>query len=546
MNESDLLVNNSSSDVVFAEDNGGDNSGGDNGDVIIELQGTKTKALRATLTMWNGVTFIVGTMIGSGIFASPGSVLLNAHSVGLSLIAWVMAGLIAMMGSASYAELGTLLKASGGEYVYIQAGISEFLAFLFSWASCLITRPGSLAIITLIAGEYFVRPFFADSPPLWISRTAAVFLNSIILIINVKSVRLATKVQTYFTTVKIVVLIIFSFVGFVYLCRDVEKEGTNANTNVKYAFRAEKPVTFGTFGLAVVSALWAYDGWNNLNFITAELKHPEKDLPRALFIGMPLVTCIYAFANLAYFSVLPLSSIANFDEGEPNESFATEFAFAVMKGFGKVVFPLCIAASAFSSANGSQFTGSRLVRESALGGHFPRVLGGLWGEGDAQSPGPALLSQYVISCLMILGGDFDALVAYFSAAAWFFYLAATISLLRLRFTMKNTPRPYRVPTVIPVVFSILAFSLMMALVIQSPANALVSLGFVFSGIPFYYGRPLVNRFVPFLAFELSPRRPTSPPTLLEQAQSRTHSRTAFNDTETEDDTEEEEEDMSRL
>lgn len=189
--------------------------------------------------MWSGASFIVGTMIGSGIFASPGSVLLQAKSVGLSLVAWTLSGLIALFGSACYAELGTRLQASGGEYVYIDAGLNSFLAFLFSWSSCIITRPGSQAIMVLVSGQYFVRCFFlnGEEPASWIATIVSIFMNTTLVLVNSVNVRFATALQSYSTAVKVLVLIVIAVIGLVYLGRDAQRSDSPAHDNLANSFQ---------------------------------------------------------------------------------------------------------------------------------------------------------------------------------------------------------------------------------------------------------------------------------------------------------------------
>lgn len=187
--------------------------------------------------MWNGVGLITGVMIGSGIFASPGSVLLEAGSPGLALMAWISAGLIAFVGSACYAELGTVVPDSGGEYVYIAAGLNELLAFLFTWASSLITRPGSVAIVVLVAGDYLMRPFYSGVPPSWVVKLVSVLLATILLIINSVSVKASTRMQDITTVLKFVALIMVSIIGLVFLARhhdDVCEGGRETSTSFYY------------------------------------------------------------------------------------------------------------------------------------------------------------------------------------------------------------------------------------------------------------------------------------------------------------------------
>lgn len=207
---------------------------------LVLFVGAGDGVIPKTLTVWSGISFIVGTMIGSGIFASPGSVLLQSQSVGVSLMAWVVAGIVALLGSACYAELGTVVQESGGEYVYINAGLNRFLAFLFTWASCLITRPGSQAIMILVSGEYLVRPFYTsgEQPPSWVPKLAAVILNTLIATINSVSVNWATKLQSWSTALKVVVLVVIAIIGLVFLSRDAADQGSPAHENLSNAFQS--------------------------------------------------------------------------------------------------------------------------------------------------------------------------------------------------------------------------------------------------------------------------------------------------------------------
>ena len=193
--------------------------------IDIELQERPTEELPRTLSVYNGIGLIVGVMIGSGIFASPGLVLLASGSVGTSFFAWVAAGAVALMGAACYAELGTVVQDSGGEYVYIAAGLSELPAFLFTWASSTITRPGSQAIIILVSGEYFVRPFYDDIPPQWVAKGAALALCTVILIVNCVSIKASTRLQDSTTVLKLIALSMVSIIGMVFLSKHAEEVG---------------------------------------------------------------------------------------------------------------------------------------------------------------------------------------------------------------------------------------------------------------------------------------------------------------------------------
>eukprot|EP00048_Salpingoeca_helianthica_P004810 m.81198 g.81198 ORF g.81198 m.81198 type:complete len:481 (-) comp13357_c0_seq1:75-1517(-) len=446
-----------------------------------------SRQLQRTISLPSGVAFIVGAIIGSGIFASPGAVLLYSGSVGASLLAWFVAGLIAITGSAAYAELGTMLPDSGGEYTYILEAFGQLPAFLFVWTSGLITRPGSLAIISLVCGEYLVMPFFSDptSPDATLlAKAAAMIVVVIISLVGAFSVDGAVRLQDIFTVLKLAALAIVCIVGLVFFIRDVGDPSSPAATNFAHAFSGTSRDA-GRLGMSVIASLWSYDGWNNLNFVTEELKNPDRNLPRAIFIGVPLVMVTYVLAAASYYAVLPVSAIVSFSQGKVIDGFATQFGKATMGLAGRIILPLCIAASTFGAANGTGFTGARLVYAAARDGHFPAWLATLR-PGPKPTPATASCFQGLLAVLMLLPGNFETLVNYFSACAWLFYFIAVASLLRLRVTQPNTARPFRVWTWVPVLFCMVSLTLFLAILVIEPVESVIAMAFVLSGVPVYY------------------------------------------------------------
>uniref|UniRef100_A0A673KTT3 Solute carrier family 7 member 9 n=1 Tax=Sinocyclocheilus rhinocerous TaxID=307959 RepID=A0A673KTT3_9TELE len=240
-----------------------------------------------------GICLIVGTMIGSGIFISPKAVLEGTGAVGPCLCVWAACGVLATMGALCYAELGTMIMKSGGEYPYLMEGFGPLLAYLYSWSTIVVLKPSSFAIIALSCAEYASTPFYPGcTPPQVVTKCLA----AACIFINCLSVKLAYRVQNFFTVAKLLIIVIIVVSGIVLLAQ--------GNTqNLKDPF-AGATTSFGAIGLAFYNGLWAYDGWNQLNFITEELKNPYRNLPLAIIIGIPLVIVCYIFVNIAYFSVM--------------------------------------------------------------------------------------------------------------------------------------------------------------------------------------------------------------------------------------------------
>eukprot|EP00041_Stephanoeca_diplocostata_P022351 m.532027 g.532027 ORF g.532027 m.532027 type:complete len:248 (-) comp22041_c1_seq20:1783-2526(-) len=217
----------------------------------------------------------------------------------------------------------------------------------------MVTKPGSLAIILLVCGQYAAKPFYQDrlQPPELVSKLIALGALVAITTINAVSVAVSDRVNKWFTLFKTAALLLIGALGLYTLARDLDVAGSAANVNFHNAFRgsaAESP-SFARFGVATMAALWSYDGWNNLNIVTAELVRPSVNLPRAVLAGTVLVLLAYVFANMGYFAVMHLNQIVDEATGESVQGFATDFGAIALGHVGLVVLPLCIAVSTFGA-----------------------------------------------------------------------------------------------------------------------------------------------------------------------------------------------------
>ncbi|RDD44098.1 b(0,+)-type amino acid transporter 1 [Trichoplax sp. H2] len=426
--------------------------------------------LKRQVNLISGITLIIGTMIGSGIFISPKGVLLGCGSIGLTLLVWTGCGLIALGGSISYVELGTMINMSGAEYAYILKGIGELPAFLFAWTSIIIIKPSTASAIAMAFAEYTTQPFFPGcSPPPSVMKLLAAFCIATIAFINCYSVKWATKLQDIFTVAKLIAVFGLVIIGFVELGRGRVQnfqsswEGTETNAAV--------------VALAFYQGLWAYDGWNNLNFAIEELKQPQRNLPRAALIGIPLVTVIYITVNVTYFTVLTRQEILE------SAAVASSVADRII---GQVpwLVPMFVAFSTFGACNGSSFGAARLNFVAARRGHLPKVLSMI--QRDRLTPMPAIIFQAFISIILLIPNDFNSLINYFSFSAWLFYGTTFVSLIVLRRRMPDADRPFKVFIIIPMIMVGIACYLVIAPIVQAPVEALIASIFIIAGIPVYY------------------------------------------------------------
>ncbi|XP_067133364.1 b(0,+)-type amino acid transporter 1 isoform X5 [Centruroides vittatus] len=426
--------------------------------------------LKRRVGLVSGVALIVGTMIGSGIFVSPKGVLLRSGSVGLSLVIWGACGLLSLLGALCYGELGTMITKSGAEYSYLLDAFGPFSAFLFSWVSVFVLKPSMLAIICLSLGEYIVEPLSTgcDPNPLLVKLVTTIAIG-IITFVNCYSVNLATRVQNLFTAAKLLAIAIIIGGGLVKIAQ--------GHTQYLAAGFQGSTTSFSDVATAFYSGLWAYDGWNNLNYVTEELINPYVNLPRSIAIAIPLVTLCYVMVNISYMTVMSSSELL------ASEAVAVGFANHVLSQAAAII-PIFVAVSTYGAGNGSCFTAARLSYVAAREGHLVDVLS--YVHVRRLTPSPALIFNAFIAICMIIPGNIGSLIDFFSFTAWLFYGGTMLALIVMRWTKKDVPRPYKVPIIIPIFVLIISVYLVLAPIIQNPQiEYLYATLFIVSGLIFY-------------------------------------------------------------
>ncbi|VVD01699.1 large neutral amino acids transporter small subunit 1 [Leptidea sinapis] len=435
-----------------------------------EIQVVEDKVtLKRKITLFNGVGIIIGTIIGSGIFISPTGVYLYTGSVAASLIIWLVSGLLSTLGALCYAELGTSITRSGGDYAYIYTAFGPLPAFLRMWIALLIIRPTTQAIVALTFGHYVVKPFFPDcDPPEDAVKLLAAVCLCVLTAINCISVRYTMRIQDVFTTSKLLALVVIIISGLYYI-------GIGHTENFNNAFAGEYGA--GKIALAFYSGLFAFGGWNYLNFVTEELQDPYKNLPRAIWIAMPMVTIIYVMANLAYFAVVSKSEMTS------NPAVAVMFGDRLFGSWSWLI-PVFVALSTFGGVNGVLFTSARLFATGAQEGHMPAFFSLFHTE--KQTPIPSLIFTCFFSLLMLTTSNIFDLINYFSQTLWLSVGASVVGMLWLRRTKPDLPRPIKVNLAIPLLFLIAIACLVLIPAITQPIDTAIGLGILLSGIPVYY------------------------------------------------------------
>ena len=443
------------------------------------------------LGLVGSASVVAGTIIGTGIFLVPSSIARQVDSVGLVFAVWVVGGLLSLAGALSYAELGAALPEAGGEYVFLRRAYSPLWGFFYGWEQFVIGKTGSIATIAT-AFAVFLGYFFATLNdelfrlPLgfatW-SLTGAQAISLIAIVgltlINYLGIILGGAVQTIFTLLKVAIILVLVALGFAL------GQGSWSNFTPFFTPLGGAADTLSAFGVALVAALWAYDGWNNLTMVGGEVRDPERNIPRALIFGVLGVGIVYMLANAVFFYILPLEAV------KASSRVAQDTARAFLGEWGGWFITVGALISTFATLNGAILSGARVPYAMARDGLFFRHMADV--HPGHRTPAKALLLQAVISCgLILIFGQrpdaFDRLFTFTIFGLWLFYGMTTAAVFVLRRKEPHLPRPYRTlgyPWV-PAVFVVVAAVFSLNTLIRQPAEAGLGLLFLLAGLPFYW------------------------------------------------------------
>ena len=472
-----------------------------------------------TLTYLNGLSLVVGLIIGSGIFSSPSQVNIHVGSPGASLIVWTIAGLLAWTGAASYAELGGAIPLNGGAQVYLAKIFGELAGFLFTWTAILVLKPGSAAIIAIILGEYVIRAIIGAeveeiSP--WINKAPAFGALLLVTLINCLSTRLPARIGDGFMIFKFIALAAVTIIGIIVAATGLSFR-TPANTEWKTTGWFDNTShNVSDWAVALYAGLWAFDGWDNTNYVTGEFKNPAKDLPRVLHTAMPAVIFCYLLANTSYIFVLP------FKEMNKSNAVAVLFGSKVFGPIGALLLAVVVSLSALGALNATTFTSGRLVYAAGREGYLPDLFGRIGlsaqsqdgpqrfvpnklrtknpltktfektlGDSDGTlflTPIPALVLNLILTSIYIFIGEFKTLITFYGCAGYSFYFLTVLGLIVLRIREPSLERPYKTWITTPVIFCCVSLFLVSRAVVNEPGQAAVVLAFVVAGVPVYFWR----------------------------------------------------------
>jgi basic amino acid/polyamine antiporter, APA family len=451
----------------------------------------KENKLVRQLGLFDSIMVIIGIVIGSGIFLTTGIMAQSIPSAALILAAWFTGGFLTFAGALTYAELGASMPEAGGQYVYLKEAYGPMAGFLFGWIFFLVYMTGGIAGLALAFSEYtgYLFPSLSIQKVIF-SFDMMIFQNGItyslsagqllgvgIIIFlsfcNFIGVGLGKGIQNFITVIKIGIIVLIIILGF-----SVGK-GTPVDLTINPEGMSFSHLVLG-FGVALVAVSWAFDGWNNVNFVAGEIKKPGKNLPLALFLGTLGITSLYVLLNYIYLYALPISEMKGVVRIAER---ATSSLFGTSTG---ILVSAVVVVSTFGSLNGSILTGPRVYYAMAKDRLFFKSISRI--HPNFHTPGYAILIQAVWASFLTIMGSFEQIFTFAMFMAIAFWVAAAASVFTLRKKYPNMKRPYKTwgYPIVPILFIAFSIGILINTLIEKPVESFAGIILTLIGIPTYY------------------------------------------------------------
>ena len=455
--------------------------------------GSAKSDLTRQLTLFDSTMIMMGIVIASGIFLTTGIMAKSIPSAGLILLAWAVGGLLTLAGALSYAELGAAMPEAGGQYVYLSRAYGPMTGFLFGWVMFLVYNSGGIAAVSAAFSEYFgtlVPSLRADlvlaegrfnllgivfTPTLRVGQLVSVTVILFLTLFNYLGLIFGKMISNIFSSIKVGTILVFIALGFLI------GRGQPIDFSVPAEYGSMSTGSWVTgFGVSLIAVAWAFDGWNNINWVGGEIKRPKRNLPLALILGTLGITILYVLANILYLHALPIKEIVGVVR-------IAEKATTVLFGgpTGRILAVLVVI-STFSSMNGSILTGPRVYYAMAKDAIFFRRMADV--NRRFRTPGYAIIVQGIWCCLLALSGTFEQLITFAMFVSIGFWIAATASVFTLRKKMPDLPRPYKTwgYPFVPLIFILASAGILINTFIEKPVESFAGVFLTLLGIPVYW------------------------------------------------------------
>jgi APA family basic amino acid/polyamine antiporter len=432
--------------------------------------GEGPRTLERTLAFNDLALIVIGSVIGSGIFIVPATVLRQTGgAVGPALTVWLVGGLLSLLGALTYGELGASKPDAGGLYAYIRDAFGPLPAFLYGWTTFFVITTGATATLAVAFASYLGQlvPLGALA-----GKLVAITMILVVAAINVRGTRHGANVQNWSTLAKVLGILVMSAAllargdGFATVT-DIWPDGAT-------------PSLLSGMGVAMIGVLWAYEGWQYVTFSAGEARDPQRTFPRAIVAGTAILIALYLLANVAYVAAVGPAGVMATDRVAAT-SVATLFGPAA----GSLI-AVVILISMFSAANGLALTSPRCYYAMARDGVFFRRLAEV--HPRYRTPAFAIVAGAMWAILLAATGTFDQLLTYVVFSGWIFYGLGAMSIFVYRRREPNVVRPFRVPgyPVTPALFVLASAAIVVNTIVTQPGRALVGIVVVLAGAPAYF------------------------------------------------------------
>jgi len=445
---------------------------------------TPEAGLVQAIGLASATLFVVGSVIGSGIFLTTGIMADRIPSASLLLLAWTLGGMFALAGGLTYAEMGAMFPRSGGVYVFLREAYGPLLAFLYGWAALLVVVTGGAAAVAVGFAEYlsyFVPtlsssnvllrlPIGASTFTLSAAQVVSVLSIAVLGAINYVGVRTGSLVNAVLTCAKVCGLAALPLMAIV--------AGT-VSPSWSRVVPPGLPRPAASFGVAMIAVLWTYEAWYFVTYAAGELKDPRRTLPRALTFGILTIAAVYISVNVAYLHALPI------DQMRGIVRIGERAAAAMVGEWGSSFVALTVVVSTFGCNAAAILAGSRLLFAMACDGVFFRSAAAV--HPVYRTPHVAILGVTTWAALLAISGTYEQLFTYVMFASVLFSAAGGLAVFVLRRTRADTPRPYRTVgyPVVPALFVLGSIAFVLNTLVERPVESLIGLGLVALGVPVY-------------------------------------------------------------
>ncbi len=429
-------------------------------------------------------SIVVGGVIGTGVFLKARVMTCNVDTPGMVLAAWAVAGLLSLAGALTYAELAVLMPRAGGEYVFIREGYGRPLAFLYGWTRFFVASTGGMAglaagfaiFLNIASGGVLARQ------PLGLPLLAAGAI-AVVTLVNCAAVTVGGRVATVMAILKVALVLGVGAAALLLAQGSWDHFSLSAGAGTCEGVAASARGGVAGFGAAMLGAMWAYNGWNELTFLAGEVRNPRRSLPIALIGGIGILMTLYLLANFAYFYVLSPEQIASVPE---SSAVATEVVGRFLGAGAGGVMAAALAMSVFGALQVTTLASARIPYAMATDRLFFPPLARL--HPRTHVPVRALVAQGAWAVILVFSGSYDTLTDYAIFAVLIFVALATASVFVFRRSLPDAPRPYRTIgyPVVPILFLLVAGWLIVNTFMATPGRALAGVGLMLAGLPFYW------------------------------------------------------------